>query len=100
MGPGATPSPAPAFAPAAWLPGPNLQTVFARMARPWPRPKASRERWELPDRDFLDVDRFAGQSPAAPLVLVCHGLEGSSRAPYVRGLVGLALGDAGHPLPA
>ena len=90
MGPGARQSP-PAFTPAAWLPGPNLQTVFARMARPWPRPEARRERWELPDGDFLDVDRFAGAPPGAPLLLVCHGLEGSSRAPYVRGLVALAL---------
>jgi predicted alpha/beta-fold hydrolase len=82
--------PAP-FTPAGWLPGPNLQTVFARLARPWPRPSARRERWELPDGDFLDVDRFAGPAPGAPLLLVCHGLEGSSRAPYVRGLVAQAL---------
>ncbi|HEU4382863.1 MAG TPA: alpha/beta fold hydrolase [Anaeromyxobacteraceae bacterium] len=85
------PPPGPAFAPARWLPGPNLQTVFARLARPFPRPPARRERWELPDGDFLDVDRFAGASPGAPLLLVCHGLEGSSRAPYVRGLVAQAL---------
>ncbi len=92
MSPGAPPPPAPAaFVPAAWLPGPNLQTVFARMARPFPRPAGRRERWELPDGDFLDVDRFDGPSPAAPLVAVCHGLEGSSRAPYVRGLVAVAL---------
>ncbi len=82
---------APAYAPADWLPGPNLQTVFARVARPFPRPQARRERWELPDGDFLDVDRFAGSAPGAPLLLVCHGLEGSSRAPYVRGLVTQAL---------
>lgn len=90
MSPG-QPTPGPAFAPAGWLPGPNLQTVFARVARPFPRPPARRERWELPDGDFLDVDRFAGTAPGAPLVLVCHGLEGSSRAPYVRGLVAQAL---------
>ncbi len=92
MSPSPRPPPAPAaFTPAAWLPGPDLQTVFARMGRPFPRPPARRERWELPDGDFLDVDRFAGPSPSAPLVLVCHGLEGSSRAPYVRGLVAGAL---------
>jgi predicted alpha/beta-fold hydrolase len=62
-------------------------TVFASVARPLPRPGARRERWELPDGDFLDVDRFDGRGPDAPLVVVTHGLEGSSRAPYVRGLV-------------
>jgi predicted alpha/beta-fold hydrolase len=70
-------------------------TVFASVARPFPRPRGVRERWELPDGDFLDVDRFEapggarGEGP--PVLIVCHGLEGSSRAPYVRGLVALAL---------
>jgi predicted alpha/beta-fold hydrolase len=41
-------------------------------------------RWELHDGDFVDVDRLAGP-PGAPLLLVLHGLEGSSRSPYVRG---------------
>jgi predicted alpha/beta-fold hydrolase len=79
-------------------------TVFASVARPFPRPRARRERWELPDGDFLDVDRFeplAGSAPGKPdegprgawppVLVICHGLEGSSRAPYVRGLVALAL---------
>jgi predicted alpha/beta-fold hydrolase len=88
------------YAPARWLPGANAMTVFASVARVFPRPRARRERWELPDGDFLDVDRFAPPpAPAAArsgpredaVLLVCHGLEGSSRAPYVRGLVGLAL---------
>jgi hypothetical protein len=65
-------------------------TVFASVARVFPRPRARRERWELPDGDFLDVDRYsAGEN--APVLVVCHGLEGSSRAPYVRGLVAVGL---------
>ncbi|MGC3998642.1 MAG: alpha/beta fold hydrolase [Anaeromyxobacter sp.] len=78
------------YRPARWLPGAHAMTVFASVARPWPRPAPRRERWELPDGDFLDVDRFAGPSPDAPVLVVLHGLEGSSRAPYVRGLVALA----------
>jgi predicted alpha/beta-fold hydrolase len=68
-------------------------TVFASVARPFPRPRGRRERWELPDGDFVDVDRYAPSpaAPGAPLLVVLHGLEGSSRAPYVRGLVALAL---------
>jgi predicted alpha/beta-fold hydrolase len=80
-----------AYAPARWLPGGHAQTVFANFARPLPRPRGERERWELPDGDFLDLDRFPGPYPDAPLLVVCHGLEGSSRAPYVRGLVAAAL---------
>ena len=65
-------------------------TVFGALFRPLARPPTRRERWELPDGDFLDVDRVAGPSPEAPVLVVCHGLEGSSRAAYVRGLVALA----------
>jgi predicted alpha/beta-fold hydrolase len=66
-------------------------TVFASLARPLPRPAARRERWELPDGDFLDVDRSEPSGADRPVLVVLHGLEGSSQAPYVRGLVALAL---------
>ncbi len=79
------------YRPARWLPGGHAMTVFANIARIWPFPRARRERWELPDGDFLDVDRYAGRSGDAPVLVVLHGLEGSSRRAYVRGLVGLAL---------
>lgn len=77
------------YTPASWLPGAHAMTVFAGVARIPPRLAASPARWELADGDFLDVDRFDA-GPAAPVLVVCHGLEGSSRAPYVRGLVALA----------
>jgi len=79
------------YAPARWLRGAHAMTVFASIARPFPRPRARRERWELSDGDFLDVDRYAPIGVGAPVLVICHGLEGSSRAPYVRGLVAVAL---------
>lgn len=66
----------------------HAMTVAANLLR---RPVALpvlRERWELPDGDFLDVDRLGGR-PGAPLVILCHGLEGSSEAGYVRGTMAL-----------
>ncbi len=75
---------------AAWLPGPHLGTVYASVARPWPRPPFRRERWDLPDGDFLDVDRLAGARAGAPVLVISHGLEGNSRASYVRGLAAAA----------
>jgi predicted alpha/beta-fold hydrolase len=69
------------FRPAPWLPGPHAQTVFASLWRPPSGLRPRRERWETPDGDFLDVDRHGPEG--APLALVLHGLEGSSRAPYV-----------------
>jgi len=80
----------PDYAPARWLPGAHAMTVYASVAPVRPRPPQARERWELPDGDFLDVDRTAGDGPDAPVLVVLHGLEGSSRAPYVRGLVAAA----------
>lgn len=75
---------------AGWLPGPHLGTVYASVARPFPRPPFRRERWELQDGDFLDVDRLDGPRPGAPILVISHGLEGSSRASYVRGLAAAA----------
>jgi predicted alpha/beta-fold hydrolase len=71
------------FEPARWLPGPDWMTVYGSVARLPRRLPLQRERWELPDGDFLDVDRLAG----SPRVVICHGLEGSSRSGYVVGLM-------------
>ena len=77
------------FEPARFLRGRHAQTVFGTLLRPGPRLPLRRERWELPDGDFLDVDHLDGP-PEAPLLLVLHGLEGSSSSHYVRGLLGQA----------
>jgi predicted alpha/beta-fold hydrolase len=74
------------FQPAPLLSHPDAQTVFANLWRPRPGAPVERVRWELPDGDFLDLDRTIGLPQGAPLVVICHGLEGSSRAPYVLGL--------------
>jgi uncharacterized protein len=75
-----------------WLPGGNLQTVHAALIRrdtvDW-----RRERWETPDGDFIDVDRIRG-ADTAPLLVLFHGLEGSSRSHYAAA-VGSALARRG-----
>jgi predicted alpha/beta-fold hydrolase len=46
------------------------------------------------DGDFVDLDWLAAPaSTDAPLLLLLHGLEGSCRSHYVRGLLGLAHGE-------
>jgi predicted alpha/beta-fold hydrolase len=49
----------------------------------------TRERFETPDGDFVDVDWLPGR-PGAPVLLVLHGLEGTARSHYIGGLFGLA----------
>ena len=74
------------FVPPRLLRDADAQTIFANLWRPRPGPPVVRVRWELDDGDFLDLDRAAGAVPEAPVAVLCHGLEGSSTAPYVRGL--------------
>ena len=45
----------------------------------------SRERWETPDGDFIDVD-FAGAAGAPRRLVLFHGLEGCSDSHYARSL--------------
>lgn len=85
-------TPGRAFQPAWWLPGPHLQTLWPRLRRGRDTPYIRRERLELPDGDFLDLDWTAGDG--RPRVLLLHGLEGSSSSPYAVGL-GRALAGAG-----
>ena len=67
-----------------WLPGGHAQTiwpVFFSRRFEGARPQFRRERWSTPDGDFVDVD-WLGDDPAAPLLVLFHGLEGSSRSHY------------------
>lgn len=69
-----------------WLPGGNAQTIWAALAAQrhlGVPPTWRRERWSTPDGDFVDVDHSAHTVPAtAPLLVLFHGLEGSSASQY------------------
>ena len=54
-----------------------------------PRVPLRRERFAMRDGDFVDLDWLDGAA-GAPLLLVLHGLEGSSRSHYAGGLIALA----------
>ena len=88
-GPSSTRSVAPRnrFRPAWWLPGPHLQTLWPALLRRRGKPALLRERIELGDGDFLDLDWNDGAGPTTPVVLLLHGLEGSSASPYAWGLL-------------
>ena len=65
----------------------HLQTIAASTLRRVPDVHYQRERLELPDGDFLDLDwALAGPEPARRLGIISHGLEGDSSRPYVRGM--------------
>lgn len=72
-----------------WARGRHMQTLWSRLLRRPADVETFRVRWTTPDGDFLDLDLTEGL-PASPQLLVIHGLEGSSRRKYVRGLMALA----------
>jgi predicted alpha/beta-fold hydrolase len=69
-----------------WLPGGHAQTIwpalFSRRFSGAP-PTFRRERWPTPDADFIDVD-WQGEDSAATLLVLFHGLEGSSSSHYAQ----------------
>ena len=78
-----------------WLPGGHLQTcwpsLFSRPVEGEP-PVFRRERWTTPDQDFIDVDFLAGSgaNATAPMLVLFHGLEGSSASHYAQAFASLA----------
>jgi predicted alpha/beta-fold hydrolase len=97
------------FTPARWASSPHAQTLGARVLRSGTVPPLSRRRWDTPDDDFLDLDVGSVPGEERGVVLVIHGLEGSSRRRYVlsacrelldRGIIPVALnlrGCSGEP---
>ncbi len=77
-----------------WLPGGNLQTIWpALWSRRFdgPAPVYRRERWTAPDGDFVDVDFADAPQPGPrPLLVLFHGLEGSSRSHYAEAFAAFA----------
>lgn len=70
-----------------WLPGGHAQTIYPVFLRR-PDVPLRRERVATPDGDFWDFDWL--NTPAAsgaPLVVLFHGLEGSSHSQYARNLM-------------
>jgi hypothetical protein len=95
-----------------WLPGGNLQTIWAatrsrrHLGAP---PRFVRERWTTPDGDFIDVDHMTATAPAVPQpsapaaaapaatprqLVLFHGLEGSTRSAYAQAF-GVIAGQRG-----
>lgn len=70
----------------AFLRGGHLQTIHPAVCRRVPFITTRRERLELPDGDFLDLD-WAGQG-SGRLAILSHGLEANSKATYIQGMAG------------
>ena len=71
-----------------WLPGGHAQTIYPAFVR---RPQVAyrRQRIDTPDGDFVDFDWLEApdRGPGTPLVVLFHGLEGSSESHYALSLM-------------
>ena len=76
----------PRFEPAPLLANPHLQSLWPFLFRRVPSTPIVTERWSLPDHERLAV-HLAERPGRRPGVVVVHGLESSSEAQYVRGLL-------------
>ncbi|WP_045226217.1 hydrolase [Methyloterricola oryzae] len=72
------------FVPAWWLSNPHLQTLWPALLRQGPNIERNREQLDTPDGDFVDLDWTDAET--GPLVLLLHGLSGSSRSSYILGM--------------
>jgi len=66
-----------------WLPTGHLQSIYAQYL-PRARVAYRRERLELDDGDFVDLDWADATDATQPLLVFFHGLEGSSDSQYCR----------------
>jgi uncharacterized protein len=85
------------YKPSRFLTNGHANTIYSSLFRK-PAPIVFiRKRIETPDNDFLDVDFL--EVGSRKVVVLCHGLEGSSSSVYIRGISG-ALSSNGYDVAA
>ena len=78
-----------------WLPEGHSQTIWPALMIRTPRPHYRREQWPTPDGGSIVLD-FVDGKPGSPLVVLFHGLEGSSDSHYARALMHALTGLGWH----
>ena len=66
----------------------HISTIYSALMRKPPAVVFQRERLELEDGDFLDLD-WAGLDKPMRILILLHGLEGNARRPYMQGSAAL-----------
>lgn len=79
----------PAFKPPLLQYNGHLQTILPSLFRKVNFNYQQRERMELPDGDFADLDWFRISPVNKKLIIITHGLEGDSSRHYVTGMAKL-----------
>ncbi|MDC6350989.1 alpha/beta fold hydrolase [Zeaxanthinibacter sp. PT1] len=73
----------------------HLSTIYHGLFRRVHGLEQQRERVELWDGDFIDLDWSYSESPTGKVVILLHGLEGNGQRPYITGSA-KAFNEAGY----
>lgn len=75
------------FIPPWWLRNRHVQTVWPYLMRPdVTHLNLTRERLELPDGDFIDLE-WMNANQTGPIIIILHGFEGNLSSHYVKSLL-------------
>jgi len=77
----------PSYQPGVLFRNGHFSTIYSAVFRNVQNPGQRRERLELSDGDFLDLDWTRGATPSPRVAVLLHGLEGNAQRPYMLGSV-------------
>ncbi len=63
----------------------HFSTIYSGLVRSIEGIAQERERLELPDGDFMDLDWSSSPTPTHKVVVLIHGLEGNAQRAYITG---------------
>jgi len=63
----------------------HFSTIYSAKIRPIPELIQERERLQLPDGDFLDIDWSFSKIKTKKIAILLHGLEGNAQRVYIKG---------------
>lgn len=81
--------PTPLFDTPFWLRNGHWETIWPSLFRRVNFQYSARERLELSDGDFVDLDWKFAPTPSSDLVIITHGLEGDASRHYVTGMASI-----------
>ena len=77
------------FIPPWYLFNKHFETIYPAIFRNVDQRAHQTERLLTPDKDFIDIDHYNYGNKRT--VILCHGLEGNSRKPYMKGMVNIMI---------
>lgn len=73
------------YKPPLWAKNGNIATIYSGLIRGVKDLNQTRERLNLDDGDFIDLDWSYSDLPSRKVIILLHGLEGHAQRPYITG---------------